>query len=52
MTDPKTRARDDRPDEARKVPPDSPVGTTHDPNSVTTGTEVEPDDKFPPKTDK
>ncbi|UWQ22567.1 hypothetical protein [Jannaschia sp. W003] len=26
-----------------------PKGTTHDPNSVTTGTEVEPDDRYPPK---
>jgi hypothetical protein len=33
----------------RKVPGDSPVGTTHDPNSNTTGTSVEPDDRFPPK---
>ncbi|KIT16419.1 hypothetical protein [Jannaschia aquimarina] len=24
-------------------------GTTHDPNSVTTGTEMEPDDRYPPK---
>lgn len=36
----------------RKVPADSPVGTTHDPNSVTTGTPVEPEDRFPPKTEK
>ena len=30
--------------------PDPAAGTTHDPNSVTTGTEVEPTrDVFPPK---
>lgn len=26
-----------------------PQGTTHDPNSVTTGTSAEPDDVYPPK---
>lgn len=32
------------------VPGDSAIGTTHDPNSVTTGTTAEPDrDVFPPK---
>jgi uncharacterized membrane protein YuzA (DUF378 family) len=32
------------------VADDAAVGTTHDPNSVTTGTEVEPDgDVFPPR---
>jgi hypothetical protein len=40
------------PREPRKVPADSPIGTTHDPNSTTTGTEVEPDDVFPPRTKK
>ena len=24
-------------------------GTTHDPNSVTTGTDMEPEDRFPPR---
>ncbi|CTQ33875.1 hypothetical protein [Jannaschia rubra] len=43
-------ARD--PKAPQKVPADSPVGTTHDPNSVTTGTDVEPDDRYPPKTDE
>ncbi|WP_167767129.1 hypothetical protein [Jannaschia formosa] len=52
MTTPKTPPRTDRPGKPREVPADSPVGTTHDPNSVTTGTEVEPDDRFPPKTRK
>lgn len=51
-----TRIRPDTPprtgEEPRKVPADSPIGTTHDPNSVTTGTELEPDDRFPPKTDE
>ena len=38
--------------EPRMVPADSPIGTTHDPNSVTTGTDAEPDDRFPPKSDR
>jgi hypothetical protein len=38
--------------EPRKVPVDSPIGTTHDPNSTTTGTPTEPDDVFPPRTDE
>ena len=46
---PKTRVRPG--EEPPKVPADSPVGTTHDPNSVTTGTEAEPDDRYPPRTD-
>ena len=36
-------------DGVRRVPADSDVGTTHDPNSVTTGTDMEPDDRHPPK---
>ena len=39
-------------DDTGMVPAESPIGTTHDPNSVTTGTESEPDDQFPPKTDR
>jgi hypothetical protein len=49
---PAPQPQDPDKDEPRKVPADSAVGTTHDPNSVTTGTPVEPDDVFPPKTDK
>lgn len=36
--------------EPRKAPVDDPIGTIHDPNSVTTGTDVEPKNKLPPKT--
>lgn len=36
-------------DGVRKVPADSDTGTIHDPNSITTGTEQEPERKHPPK---
>ncbi len=49
-------ARSKKPDETfidddgtRKVPADSDVGTTHDPNSITTGTDMEPDERKSPK---
>ncbi len=53
MADPKVTSIPRREDgEPEMVPADSPIGTTHDPNSVTTDTESEPDDNFPPKTDE
>lgn len=32
-----------------RVPADSDTGTIHDPNSITTGTDMEPERKHPPK---
>lgn len=48
-TPPRTNVRPG--EEPPKVPADSPIGTTHDPNSSTTIGGVEPHDRFPPKTD-
>ncbi len=36
-------------DGVRKVPADSDTGTTHDPNSITTETGIEPEKRHPPK---
>ena len=44
-----TTDRDARHKTAAEVPDASGRGTTHDPNSVTTGTDMEPEDRFPPR---